>query len=77
MLDQMLNFHFWFFIGFCIYGFYGINHSEQGKRDKAENKKLQQMYVEKFRIVTSFWSSSLYVYTTHVHVHLNHSKAKQ
>ncbi|KAL6436222.1 hypothetical protein ACFW04_004657 [Cataglyphis niger] len=49
-----IRFATWLLIGFCIYGFYGINHSEQGKRDKAESKKLQQTYVEKFRIVTSF-----------------------
>ncbi|CAL1687717.1 unnamed protein product [Lasius platythorax] len=49
-----IRFATWLLIGFCIYGFYGINHSEQGKRDKAESKKLQQKYVEKFRIVTSF-----------------------
>ncbi|XP_018310158.1 cationic amino acid transporter 3 [Mycetomoellerius zeteki] len=49
-----IRFATWLLIGFCIYGFYGIVHSEQGKRDKAENEKLQQKYVEKFRIITSF-----------------------
>ncbi|KYM94033.1 High affinity cationic amino acid transporter 1, partial [Cyphomyrmex costatus] len=49
-----IRFATWLLIGFCIYGFYGIVHSEQGKRDKAENEKLQQKYVEKFRIVSSF-----------------------
>ncbi|XP_072751687.1 cationic amino acid transporter 3 isoform X1 [Anoplolepis gracilipes] len=49
-----IRFATWLLIGFCIYGFYGINHSEQGKKDKADSKKLQQTYVEKFRIVTSF-----------------------
>lgn len=41
-------------LGFCIYGFYGIVHSEQGKRDEVDNEKSQQKYVDKFRIVTSF-----------------------
>ncbi|EGI58548.1 PREDICTED: high affinity cationic amino acid transporter 1 isoform X2 [Acromyrmex echinatior] len=49
-----IRFATWLLIGFCIYGFYGIVHSEQGKRDKIENEKLQQKYVEKFRILTSF-----------------------
>ncbi|KAG5327168.1 CTR1 protein, partial [Pseudoatta argentina] len=49
-----IRFATWLLIGFCIYGFYGIVHSEQGKRDKIENEKLQQKYVEKFRIITSF-----------------------
>ncbi|XP_011692155.1 PREDICTED: cationic amino acid transporter 3 isoform X2 [Wasmannia auropunctata] len=49
-----IRFATWLLIGFCIYGFYGIVNSEQGKRDKAENEKLQCKYVEKFRIVTSF-----------------------
>ncbi|XP_036140854.1 uncharacterized protein LOC105835035 isoform X5 [Monomorium pharaonis] len=49
-----IRFVTWLLIGFCIYGFYGIGHSKQGKRDKAKNEKLQQKYVEKFRIVTSF-----------------------
>ncbi|XP_011168680.1 cationic amino acid transporter 3 isoform X2 [Solenopsis invicta] len=49
-----IRFATWLLIGFCIYGFYGIVHSEQGKRNKAKNEELQQKYVEKFRIVTSF-----------------------
>lgn len=50
-----IRFATWLLIGFCIYGFYGINHSEQGKRNKErESKKLQQTYVEKFKTVTSF-----------------------
>ncbi|KYN31122.1 High affinity cationic amino acid transporter 1, partial [Trachymyrmex septentrionalis] len=49
-----IRFATWLLIGFCIYGFYGIVHSEQGKRNKVENEKLQQKCVEKFRIITSF-----------------------
>jgi len=54
ILNQILHLNV-LFIGFCIYGFYGIVHSEQGKRDKIENEKLQQKYIEKFKIITSFW----------------------
>ncbi|EFN62455.1 Cationic amino acid transporter 3 [Camponotus floridanus] len=50
-----IRFATWLLIGLCIYGFYGINHSEQGKRNKErESKKLQQTYMEKFKTVTSF-----------------------
>lgn len=49
-----IRFGIWLLIGFCIYGFYGFNHSEQGKRDKVGNVKLHQIYEEKFRIVTAF-----------------------
>ncbi|XP_025159705.1 cationic amino acid transporter 3 isoform X2 [Harpegnathos saltator] len=46
-----IRFAVWLLIGFCIYGFYGINHSEQGKKNKAESDKLQEKCVEKFRIL--------------------------
>ncbi|XP_032687216.1 cationic amino acid transporter 3 isoform X2 [Odontomachus brunneus] len=49
-----IRFAVWLLIGFCIYGFYGITHSEQGKRNKAENDKLQQKCVEKFRIMITY-----------------------
>ncbi|EZA62579.1 hypothetical protein DMN91_005514 [Ooceraea biroi] len=49
-----IRFGTWLLIGFGIYGFYGVTHSKQGKKDKIESEKLQQKYVEKFRTVTSF-----------------------
>ncbi|XP_014474610.1 PREDICTED: cationic amino acid transporter 3 isoform X2 [Dinoponera quadriceps] len=49
-----IRFAVWLLIGFCIYGFYGITHSEQGKRNKADDDKLQQKYVEKFRILITY-----------------------
>ncbi|KAL0128181.1 hypothetical protein PUN28_003439 [Cardiocondyla obscurior] len=46
-----IRFATWLLIGFGIYGFYGIFHSEQGKKDK-ENLKFQPKYVEKFQLKT-------------------------
>ncbi|XP_020300617.1 high affinity cationic amino acid transporter 1 [Pseudomyrmex gracilis] len=50
-----IRFGVWLLIGFCIYGFYGITHSEQGKRNKVQRKKLEKVEsYGKFRIVSAF-----------------------
>lgn len=44
----------WMIIGFCIYLFYGISHSVQGKKDKNEADMMKKKYVDNSRIVTKF-----------------------
>ncbi|OAD62068.1 High affinity cationic amino acid transporter 1 [Eufriesea mexicana] len=49
-----IRFSVWLLIGFIIYFFYGISHSEQGKRDKTESEMMKQKYADQVRTVTSF-----------------------
>ena len=49
-----IRFGAWMLIGFCIYFFYGISHSEQGKRDKIEADMMKRKYADQVRIVTRF-----------------------
>lgn len=44
----------WMIIGFCIYLFYGISHSVQGKKDKNEADMMKKKYIDNSRIVTKF-----------------------
>ncbi|XP_076759931.1 cationic amino acid transporter slimfast [Xylocopa sonorina] len=49
-----IRFSIWLFIGFAIYFLYGISHSEQGKRDKAEAEIIKRKYADQVRMVTRF-----------------------
>ncbi|XP_017887715.1 cationic amino acid transporter 3 [Ceratina calcarata] len=49
-----IRFSIWLLIGFAIYFLYGIFHSEQGKRDKAEAEMIKRKYADQVRIVTKF-----------------------
>lgn len=43
-----------FYTGLTIYFFYGISHSEQGKKDKIEAEMIKRKYADQVRIVTRF-----------------------
>ncbi|CAL7935615.1 unnamed protein product [Xylocopa violacea] len=49
-----IRFSIWLLIGFAIYFLYGISHSEQGKRDKAEADMIKRKYADQVRMVTKF-----------------------
>lgn len=49
-----IRFSIWMLIGFVIYFFYGLSHSEQGKRDKVEAEMIKRKYADQVRIVTRF-----------------------
>ncbi|XP_053970804.1 cationic amino acid transporter 3 [Hylaeus volcanicus] len=49
-----IRFSIWMLIGFGIYFFYGISHSEQGHRDKVEAEMIKRKYADQIRIVTKF-----------------------
>lgn len=43
-----------FYTGLTIYFFYGISHSEQGKKNKIEAEMIKRKYADQVRIVTRF-----------------------
>lgn len=43
-----------FCTGLTIYFFYGISHSEQGKKNKIEAEMIKRKYADQVRIVTRF-----------------------
>ncbi|PBC34473.1 cationic amino acid transporter 3 [Apis cerana] len=49
-----MRFSIWMVIGLTIYFFYGISHSEQGKKDKIEAEMIKRKYADQVRIVTRF-----------------------
>ncbi|XP_006624346.1 cationic amino acid transporter 3 isoform X3 [Apis dorsata] len=49
-----MRFSIWMAIGLTIYFFYGISHSEQGKKDKIEAEMIKRKYADQVRIVTRF-----------------------
>ncbi|XP_051171592.1 high affinity cationic amino acid transporter 1-like [Leptopilina boulardi] len=53
-VNTWIRFLVWLVIGLCIYFFYGVKNSEQGKMEKLENRRLSEKSCNVIREITHF-----------------------